>query len=433
MSVTSVLVLFLSVLSAMAPHAAEVRPAALPGEPPEHERARGRALVPILAERAIGYLKSQQDPQTGGWRTDGKGPIFPAVTGLVVTGMLLDPSASVADDHIRRAVAYILSCQKPDGGIYDASLPGYNTSICVSALTRVRTPEARAAVERGVAFLRTLQYSEASLAVDGRLEGTRPVGRDHAFYGGVGYGRHGRPDLSNLGWMLDALRDAGVEGSDEAFQRALVFLQRTQMLEVTPDDVVVNDMPYAKGSRQGGFIYSTSLNQSQVGSGQSMSAGMIEETLDDGTRISRLRAYGSMTYAGFKSYLYADLPRDDPRVQAALHWIRDHYSLAENPGLGSEGLYYYYVVMARALASWGEDELMVRAGDPGERARDGHPTKAGDLYRPARWADDLADRLATLQRADGSFESLNERWMENDPVLITAYSLIALRHAHGSR
>lgn len=401
--------------------------------PPGEDRSAASARREGVIERAVAYLKSQQDAETGGWRTQGPGPTFPAVTGLVLSGLLLDPSASADDEHIRRGVAYLLSCQKPDGGIYDSSLPSYNTSIGVSALSRVRTPEARAAVERGVAFLRTLQYSETALAVDGRVEGARPVGRDHAFYGGVGYGRHGRPDLSNLGWMLEALRDAGVEGSDEAFQRALVFLQRTQMLERTLDDVVVNDMPYAKGSRQGGFIYSTSVNQDRVGSGQSMSAGMIEETLDDGTRVSRLRAYGSMTYTGFKSYLYADLPREDARVQAALRWIRDHYSVTQNPGLGAEGLYYYYVVLARALDSWGEDEIMVRAGDPGGADRDGEPSKAGDVYRSVRWADDLAERLASLQRPDGSFESLNERWMESDPVLITAYSLMALRYAGRAR
>jgi hypothetical protein len=34
-----------------------------------------------------------------------------------------------------------------------------------------------------------------------------------------------------------------------------------------------------------------------------------------------------------------------------------------------------------------------------------------------------------LQEPDGSFKSVDDRWMENDPVLITAYSLIALGEA----
>jgi squalene-hopene/tetraprenyl-beta-curcumene cyclase len=394
-----------------------------------------------LADRAAAYLRSQQDAKTGGWRTEGQGPKFPAITGLVVTGLLMDPSASESsatdDPAIARAVAYMLSMQKPDGGIYDAALPSYNTSICVSALSRVRADAAIQAVKKAVDFLRTLQYGEGSVTRTDLGESPMVVGKDDAFYGGVGYGKHGRPDLSNLGWMLDALHDAGVEGDDPAFQRALVFLQRTQMLEKTPDGTVVNDMPYAKGSGQGGFIYATSVNKDQVGVGQSF-AGEFEETLSDGSVASRLRSYGSMTYAGFKSYIHADLKRDDPRVDAAFAWIRSNYTLDENPGLGTDGLYYYYVVMARALSAWGEAELFVRppaiapmgataeksGGQPGAA-----PTKADDVFRATRWADDLAAKLASLQNDDGSFKSLDDRWMENDPVLITAYALVALREA----
>lgn len=401
---------------------APVQPATEPGQP---NQRRAQELI----AKAVAFLKSKQDASSGGWNTAGSGPKFPAVTGLVVSGLMMDPSASVADETIARAARYMLGSQKPDGGIYDTSLPSYNTSICVSALARVNTPEAKAAVARAVEFLKGLQFSEAPAPPEdgGHAEAAAAVNKDHPFYGGIGYGRQGRPDLSNLGWMLEAMHDAGVEGSDAAFQRAVVFLQRTQMLEKTPDGRTVNGMPYAKGSTQGGFIYSTSVNKDQTGAGQSMASQMIEETLDDGTRASRLRCYGSMTYSGFKSYLYADLPRDDARVQAAMGWIRSHYTVAENPGLGKEGMYYYYVVMARALAAWGEPELMVRAGEP--PAPGAEPSKAGDVFKPVRWADDLVNRLAELQQADGSFASVNERWMENDPVLITAYAVLALRYA----
>lgn len=402
---------------------------AQPGdEPSSREGAMENDAGPRASEliaKATAYLKSRQDA-SGGWRTEGTGPKFPAITGLVVRGMADGRIQPGVDPAIDRAVAYMLATQKPDGGIYDSGLPSYNTSICVSSLAAVDSAEARAAVKRAAQFLRGLQFSENPATSGSHAESASAVDRSHPFYGGVGYGRHGRPDLSNLGWMLEALHDAGVEGSDEAFQRALVFLQRTQMLETTPDGTTVNDMDYAKGSHQGGFIYSTSVNQDRVGEGQSMSAGMIEETLDDGTKVSRLRCYGSMTYAGFKSYLYADLPREDARVQAAMSWIRSNYTVDENPGMGKEGLYYYYVVMAKALSSWGEPELMVRAGEPDES---GVPSKAGDVYKPTRWADDLVRQLAELQQPDGSFTSVHERWMENDPILITAYALNALRYA----
>jgi squalene-hopene/tetraprenyl-beta-curcumene cyclase len=174
-------------------------------------------------------------------------------------------------------------------------------------------------------------------------------------------------------------------------------------------------MPYAAGMRDGGFIYATGPEADQATEGQSQ-AGTYEETLDDGTVVSRLRSYGSMTYAGFKSYIYADLPRDDTRVQAARQWIGRHYTLEENPGLGDAGYYYYLVAFGRALDAWGEP-MIEAAANP-----DSEPT-------PRRWAEDLAATLAALQQPDGSFKLRHDRWLENDPVLVTAYGVLALQAA----
>ncbi|MBM4107262.1 MAG: hypothetical protein FJ255_00345 [Phycisphaerae bacterium] len=463
--------------------------------------------VRAMIASAVGYLRGAQDPASGGWGVPpGPGtPRFPAITGLVLRGMIENGSVSADDAAVRRGVAFVLSFRQKDGGIYDRVLPSYNTAICLSLLTRLRDPEARAAIEPAARFLRSLQFGEDAVTHGGTGESARPVERAHAFYGGVGYGRSGRPDLSNTAFFLEALRDAGVEGNDPAVRRALVFLQRLQMSER------VNDQPYAAGSTQGGFIYATSASGEAAGGGQSF-AGEVAESLSGppglaarvrlGTRdgkprtldraeverrigdaagassmaalrglgdrfmvllgptpdgaqsgvfevraaladkgdleellraalggdvevleveavsawrgVSRLRAYGSMTYAGFKSYLYADLSRTDPRVVSALGWISRHYTLDENPGLGTEGLYYYYLTLARAMAAWGMDRVEVH-GPGGPERRD--------------WARDLVAKLSRLQRPDGSFTPVDDRWMENDPVLITAYALIALQQA----
>lgn len=361
-----------------------------------------------MVEKAIAWLRTQQDEATGGWSVNPRGPTFPAVTGLVLNGMLMQPGIDKSDPAVRRGMEFLLSHRQPDGGIYDRVLPSYNTAICVSALARIDDDRAREAVAAAQNFLRGLQFSEESM-VEGAAAGeTQRVSRDHPFYGGVGYGRHGRPDLSNLSFFIQAMYDSGVPADDPAFQRALVFLQRTQMHES------INDMEYAKGSRQGGFIYATGETGANPGSGQSF-AGMIEETLDDGTRISRLRAYGSMTYAGFKSLIFARLPRDDERVRLAHDWIRRHYTLDENPGLGTDGVYYYYVTFSRALDALGDAEISVIREDGRTEDRS--------------WAADLAAKLATLQNEDGSFRSVDDRWLEDNPVLITAYSVLALQHA----
>jgi len=363
-----------------------------------------------ILDRSIQWLLTQQDKDTGGWgvNPDPKSPQYPAITALVLTALLDHPQFDHRHPAVERAVRFILKYQQPDGGIYDRILPSYNTSICLSALARVPTPEAAAAIKPAQDFLRGLQWSEDALPMDGE---TGKVDTSHPFYGGIGYGRHGRPDLSNLNLMLQGLHDSGLSSSDPAFQRALVFLARTQMLDET------NDQPYADGSRQGGFIYATAENKDTIGKGQSQAAQpTVEETLSDGTVASRLRAYGSMTYAGFKSMIYADLKRDDPRVIAARDWIRSNYTLEENPGAGTDGLYYYFLTFARAMDAWGVSTIdtLDADGNPGPR-RD--------------WANDLIARLAPLQSADGSFTSVDDRWMENNPVLITAYAALALQRA----
>ena len=362
-------------------------------------------------DRALDYLRARQDAATGGWAINPDGPVYPAVTALVADAMLRDPALDATDAHVARALTFILSYRQPDGGIYDRVLPSYNTSIALSALSRARTPEVLDAVPDAQRFLEGLQWSEAPLAETPSPElGVGKVSRDQPFYGGVGYGRHGRPDLSNLAFMVEALHDSGYPVESEAYRRAVVFLERVQM------DARFNTMPYAAGSRQGGFIYATSENAASPGSGQSM-AGTIEETLDDGARVSRLRAYGSMTYAGFKSYLYAGLARDDPRVLAAYGWIRANYTVAGNPGLGTEGYYYYTVVLARALDAWGEPTIDIARPD--------------GTTEPHPWAEELCGHLASLQLDDGSFRVLDDRWLENDPVLITAYAVLAMQCAQG--
>lgn len=473
-------------------------------EDPREVKAR-----PVI-DKAVAYLRAQQDQATGGWSVPKEGPAYPAITALVLNGMLMEPGIKAEDPAVKRGVDFVLKHRQADGGIYDKVLPSYNTSIVLSMLARVGTPEAKSAIKPAQEFLKSLQFGEAAV-VEGAFKGeTGRVDKAHPFYGGVGYGRSGRPDNSNLNFFLQAMADSGLSEKDESVQRALVFLKRTQMLGTS------NDMPYAKGSTQGGFIYSTSAGKDNIGKGQSY-GGEIAETLsgpsgtaamivlkggadgkprvlkrdeikdrvakamgastdkavadaaesilvllgptsngessdqfeartavgsadalipvltrafeEDGKLIaeinvkavkewqgvSRLRAYGSMSYAGFKSLVYAKLPRDDARVAGVLEWVRHNYTLKENPGLGTDGMYYYYLTFARAMDAWGEPMIEVVHADGSKETRD--------------WAMDLIDQLASLQNPDGSFKSVDDRWMENNPTLITAYALLALEHA----
>lgn len=374
-------------------------------------REKGEKMV----AKAIEWLRTKQDAQKGAWGLPKQGPAFPAISGLVVNGMLLQPGIDAKDPAVAKAVAYLLSQQQPDGGIYDRLLPVYNTSIALSALAHVDTDEARAAVKRGQDFLKRSQWGAAD-PIPGPDGPAKVVDADHPFYGGWGYGRHSRPDISNSIFAMQALADTGVPNDDPAVKRALVFMQRLQMQEKGADGKVINEQPYAKGSHQGGFIYAPSKDDKTLGTGDS-EAETFDETLTTGETKSMMRAYGSVTYGGFKSYLYAGLKKDDPRVGAVLDFVRRNYTVTENPGINKNGMYYYYVMFSRALQASQIDA--VDAAD-----------KQGKVT-PRNWRKDLIDQLAASQNDDGSFKVLDpdKRWMEGDAVLITAYAMVAAQSA----
>lgn len=362
----------------------------------EHKRA-GQVSIDL----AIEYLSSRQHMQTLGWDDDPDFLVLPAITGLIVDGLMLDPRIDQNHPMVTQGVRYILKYAHEDGSIHGGSLPSYNTAICLSALARVNNPQALDAVIAGQGFLKSLQYSNINSENPNDPGFNEPISINHPYYGGVGYGKHGRPDLSNLSFFIQALHDTGVSAEDPAFQRAQVFLSRVQMLDS------VNEMPYADGSTQGGFIYATVPDIDSVDgkAGQSQ-AGSIVEITEDGDELTRLRAYGSMTYAGFKSLIYANLDPDDPALTSAWGWIENNYTLEENPGLDQQGYYYYLATMARALDAYGVDEI------------NGH-----------NWREEMIDKIISLQWDNGAFKVLHKRWMEDNDILITAYALIALEHA----
>jgi squalene-hopene/tetraprenyl-beta-curcumene cyclase len=207
-------------------------------------------------------------------------------------------------------------------------------------------------------------------------------------YGGAGYGKKSRPDLSNTQFMVEALRTIGTSENDPAIQRALAFVSRTQNLPGPH-----NPLPFPEKNPDGGFYYTPAEGgESQAGT----------------TPEGGLRSYGSMTYAGLKSMVYAGLTKDDPRVKAAIAWLGKHYTFAENPGMGDAGLYYYFHTAAKSLDVLGADTFTDAQG------------------REHDWRDELSTAIMARQREDGSWKNANERWMEGETDLATSYALLAL-------
>lgn len=359
-------------------------PSSLVAEPPALDLSV-RASAQGAVDKALAYLAASQGKE-GGWEAFGQPN--PAITALVVKCLAQDEDYGPAHPATKRGVNFLLRYVQPDGGIYvpGEGMRNYHTSVALMALSSIRNPALGNTIHDAQRFLKELQWDEG--------EGHE---RSSAFYGGQGYGKHKRPDLSNTQLMLEALEQSGLPSDDPAFQKALVFVSRCQMLGSS------NDQSFASESDDGGFIYTP------VGGGESKAGTVVA-----GDR-PRLRSYGSMTYAGFKSLLYAKVDRQDVRVQRAVDWIRRYYTLDHNPNMpeaqSKEGLYYYYHVFARAMQAWGEE--VIRDADGAE-----HP-----------WRAELCEKLLSLQRDDGSWVNEEDRWYEGNPHLVTAYCVLAIQTA----
>lgn len=373
-------------LAAAAPALAE--PAARP--PSEVEKKAVEFLLAAQGKNAAGnaYDVAQRPHADGAWMPE----MGPAITSMVVKG-LLQAGKTPDDPAIKKALAFVERFRKDDGGYWADAVPSYNTAITLSMFASLpQTPELKEKIAGAQKFLRSTQSLEGSVDKQGAV-----INKEHPWYGGAGYYGKGakRPDMSNTSYFLDALVETGVKAEDPSIQAALVFVSRCQASSET------NNQPWAKGRSSGGFIYST------ANSGESM-FGTAER---DGQQV--LVEYGSMTYAGLKSFIYAGLKKDDPRVKSAYRWITGHWTLNENPGTGKQtGLFYYYHTFAKALRVYGEDQI----------------TDAKGIKHD--WRAELTETLKKRQNADGSFVNKNEeRWLEGNPVLATAYVVLALQEA----
>lgn len=342
-----------------------------------------RNEVEHAMDRGIRWLEKNQHPE-GYWST----PDHPAVTALCLTALQGGSSPAKAE-VLQKGYAFVLGCVKPDGSISGkGELVNYNTALSVVALVAAKNPDYKPVIARAREFLIRMQID---LGEPGQV--------DTPFDGGVGYGsKYKHSDMGNTLAALEALylskqlfADEGLAAvRDLNWAAAVNFIQNCQNLPGTNKQEWVSGDPQNKG----GFVYYP---------GHSM-AGTTN--LPSG-RVA-LRSYGSISYGGLLSYIYAQLKKDDPRVQAVFNWLRENFTLEENPGMGPQGLYFYFHTMAKALANYGVDDLELKDG------------------RRIPWRKELALRLMNLQRADGSWMNDNARWWEKDSALVTAYGVIVL-------
>lgn len=314
-------------------------------------------------DRGLRWLRSVQKPD-GSWG----GHI--GITALALTAFARSHRQYREDDgpFMRNAIAHIRSAVRQDGAITQGGgNEMYTTALAVIALRALKDAKHDEVIQKATQWMKGQQTVEAL--------GYRP---EDKFYGGFGYGSSLRPDLSNTQYAIEALRLSGMPANDPVMTKAVKFIQRIQ------NRTESNDQPGALDD--GGFAYYP---------GFSFAGGWTST--------------GSMTYAGMKSYIWADMDKNDPRVQSAIKWIAQNYTLDEHPGMGAQGYYYYIDVFARTWAIMEVDTVLTADG-----------TKRD-------WYKDLVTKLSAEQRPEGYWvNGQSARFWEDRPELATAHALLAL-------
>lgn len=356
--------------------AALIAPVFVSAEEPAPVRVQGTATANGLSagtrqklmdslNRGAAYVRQNQKP-------DGTWEDHAGITGMAATALLKIPGRHDAElKTVAKTLDYLRGLAKPDGGIYAKEIPHYVTAVSMMTLAAAGQPQDKALLEKGRRYL-----------ADHLLDEGDGVNKDDKFYGGMGWGGTsdgGRADLISLEYGLRAMKEGGLGDKDPAWDKAIRFLQRTQNTEA-------NDQPGA--AKDGGFMYYPGYSQ----------AG--------GTR-----SYGSATYAGIMSYIWSNVKKDDRRVQAVLKWVRDNYTVDENPGIGQKTVYYYYMVFAKALQAIGEPVIVDAKGVR------------------HNWREDLGNKLIALQHPEGYWVNTVPAEMQDNKVLVTAFSMMALEAA----
>jgi squalene-hopene/tetraprenyl-beta-curcumene cyclase len=349
--------------------------------PPLAQGAPSADDVKALVDKALAYYKTAQ--LEGGNFFDSP-QAEPGLTALVAAAFARN---GVPSDNpvIAKALAYVEKNVKPDGGVYIKGMSTYMTCLAIMVFKEVNTGgKYDKIIEAAAKYVKSLQYNEG-------------LKEDDPNYGGLSYGPpggKGGPDLSNTHFGVEALIAAGVSKDDPVIQRALKYISRCQNLESE-----FNKLAFAKKAddeNKGGFVYNPTADPKS----------------DKGTATGGLRSEGGMTYAGLKSFLYAGVSKDDPRVKAAIEWVRKHYTVTENPGMKEpdSGLFYYYHTFAKAMDALGEDPFVDAKGVKHD------------------WRQELFDELKKKQQANGSWANKNRAFLETAPQLATAFAVLTLSY-----
>jgi len=204
--------------------------------------------------------------------------------------------------------------------------------------------------------------------------------------------------LSCTAFAVEAIAALG-ETKSKALSRAMLFVNRCHNAVASDRD---KDVRYDDG----GFF----LETGREGSGKTGVAGT------DRQGRHRFYSYGSATADGLRSLMACQVQANDPRIQAAVEWLRTNFESDRNPGplippfdaFTFASFYYFCFTVAKALGRLGIDW---RSSDA----------------RAIDWRNRLTASLLAMQKADGSWSNADAGVREDEPTIATALATMAIR------
>ncbi len=303
--------------------------------------------------------------------------------------------------NIEKGLKLILSRQEGDGGWSNTKddYRTYCTALAIMVLNAADRKKFSGQITKAQIVLHSLQVRS------GIYEG------GHG-YGDKGFTQDGREKISDKATMdttvfvARAMWESGYSDK-EYWERLVKFTQKHQNVSENVDP------EWAK------LLAKFDLKPGNDGSGNytlDIEYNKNEDRIDKDRKT--LIGYGSMTYAILETYLYAGLTKEDWRVKSAVEWLRGNYTVDFHPGFPEDsgipdakkrryqGLYFYYMMMARCMDAYVESPFKTRDG------------KLHD------WPRELGEKLVSLQKENGSWVNENAKWWEDDSALVTAYVLM---------
>lgn len=323
--------------------------------------------VEAAISNGIAFLYSNQS--NGHW------PGQPGITALCSLGLIHSPNPDRKTlKLIESSLDYLISLQQNDGAIafpdIAFSLKNYNTALSLIALKDSKIPNFESNIHKASQYLKELQIPSSNHGIQ-KYEN-----------GGIGYSIGSRADISNLSIALEALSEH-IPKNSPIYKNALTYISLCQQSQ---------NNPFNSNPATGGFSYSPNKNYNQ----NYLSYHQTKST------------HGSITFSGINSLLFCHVQDHDTRLQETLKWLQNNFEVEQNPGMGQIAIYYYFYNVAKALEALGVQKIQHISG------------------QNLDWKRELASELLFRQHQNGSWENTEIKYMENNPILATAYALNSL-------